>query len=94
MQISYDPAKRDETLARRGLDLADAASVLSGPTITVEDDRFDYGEPRFITIGLLRARMVIVAWTPRGDSYRIISMRKANDREISRYGPALRHHSG
>ena len=94
MQISYDPAKRDETLARRGLDLADAASVLSGPTITVEDDRFDYGEPRFITIGLLRARMVIVAWTPRGDSYRIISMRKANDREISRYGPALRQHSG
>jgi uncharacterized protein len=94
MLISYDPAKRDETLARRGLDLADAGIVLSGPALTAEDDRFDYGEPRFITIGLLRARMVVVAWTPRGDTYRIISMRKANDREVTRYGPALRHHSG
>ena len=94
MQISYDPRKRDETLARRGLDLANAGIVLCGPALTVEDDRFDYGEPRFITIGLLRARMVVVAWTPPGETYRIISMRKANDREISRYGPALRHHSG
>ena len=94
MQISYDPAKRDETLAHRGLDMADAGTVLYGPTLTVEDDRFDYGEPRFITIGLLNARMVVVAWTPRGETHRIISMRKANDREITRYGPALRFHSG
>jgi uncharacterized DUF497 family protein len=94
MQISYDPAKRDETLVRRGLDLADAGSVLSGPTLTVEDDRCDYGEPRFITVGLLHARMVVIAWTPRGETHRIISMRKANDREITRYGSALRHPSG
>lgn len=70
------------------------AACFSGPALTVEDDRFDYGEPRFITIGLLRTRMVVVACTPRGETYRIISMRKANDREITRYGPALRHHSG
>lgn len=94
MQISYDPAKRDETLARRGLDLSDAGRVLCGPAMTVEDDRFDYGEPRFITIGLLNTRMLVVAWTPRGETYRIISMRKANDRENARYGPALRPHAG
>jgi uncharacterized DUF497 family protein len=60
-QISYDPAKPDETLAGRALDLADAGSVLCGPAMTVEDDRFDYGEPRLITIGLLNTRMVVIA---------------------------------
>lgn len=90
MQISYDPTKRAQTLALRGIDMADAGIVFAGPCITTADDRFDYGEPRFISVGLLRGRMVLVAWTPRNDTLRIISMRKANDREIARYGPALR----
>ena len=85
MQIDYDPAKRADTLFRRGLDLADAIHVFAGPHRTYEDDRQDYGERRFITVGHLRGRLVYIAWTPRGDVRRIISMRKANDREISRY---------
>lgn len=94
MQISYDPDKRAQTLALRGIDMADAGEVLGGPCLTIADDRFDYGEPRYITVGLLRGRMILVAWTPRNDTFRIISMRKANAREIARYQPALRFNAG
>ena len=87
MRIEYDRGKRAETLALRGIDMAEAAQVFLGPCLTVEDGRFDYGEPRFLTVGFLRRRMVIVAWTPRGENRRIISMRKANAREIARYAP-------
>lgn len=89
MQIEYDPVKREETLALRGIDMADAVLVFSGPCVTAGDARFDYGEPRFLTVGFLRQRMMIVAWTPRGDACRVISIRKANDREIARYSAAL-----
>ncbi len=52
--------------------------MFAGATLTVEDDRQDYGEDRFITIGILDGRMVILVGTPRKDIHRIISMRKAN----------------
>jgi uncharacterized protein len=84
MKIEFDPAKRLETLAKRKLDMADTVLVFAGPHKTVEDDRRDYGEVRFVTVGYLAGRMVYVAWTARGDTRRIISMRKANDREITR----------
>ena len=57
--------------------------------VTAEDARFDYGEPRFTTVGVLESRMVILVWTPRGEIRRIISMRKANEREIARFAQAL-----
>ena len=66
--------------------MARADEVFAGATLTVEDDRQDYGEVRFITIGFLDSRMVILIWTPRDDAYRIISMRKANEREQAIYG--------
>ena len=59
---------------------------LAGATLTVEDDRRNYGEGRFITVGLLDGGMVVLVWTPRDDAYRIISMRKANERERRIYG--------
>ncbi len=67
--------------------MARAGEVLTGARLTVEDDRQDYGEARFITIGFLDARMVVLVWTLRHGAYRIISMRKANEREQSLYGP-------
>ncbi|MGB6538400.1 MAG: BrnT family toxin [Xanthobacteraceae bacterium] len=85
MAITYDPAKRDWTLRQRGLDFEDAREVFAGWTIDVPDVRRDYGEPRINTVGYLGDRMVIVCWTPRGDSRRIISMRKANEREKARH---------
>jgi len=89
VRIEFDPAKRGLTLQNRGLDMARAGEVFDGPTITIEDDRRDYGETRFITIGRLQRRMVVMVWTRRGEALRIISLRKANDREKALYEPRL-----
>jgi len=61
--------------------MARAGEVLEGANLTYEDDRRDYGETRFITTGFLDGKMVVLVWTPRNGAYRIISMRKANERE-------------
>lgn len=90
MKVEFDAAKRAGTLEQRGLDMARAGEVLEGATLTIEDDRMDYGETRYITIGFLDERMVVLVWTPRDDVHRIISMRKANDREKAIYEPRFR----
>jgi uncharacterized DUF497 family protein len=69
--------------------MARVAEIFAGATLTIPDDRRDYGEPRFITIGRLDGRMGAIIWTPRGAARRIISLRKANDREQSIYGDRL-----
>ncbi len=89
MRITFDPAKRERALAERGLDFAVASEVFAGDHLTLEDDRRDYGERRFITIGRLAGRMVVLVWTPRGDARHVISMRKANEREQGRYRDRL-----
>ena len=61
--------------------MARAGEVLAGATLTVADDRQDYGEDRFIKIGFLEREMVVLVWTPREAAHRIISTRKANERE-------------
>ena len=81
MKIDFDPAKRLRTLEQLGLDMVHASRVFSGIKVTIVDDRKDYGEPRWITFGFLNARMVVIVWTKRGNDLRIISMRKANDKE-------------
>jgi len=90
MIIEFDTEKRDKALMERGLDFADSNKVFAGLHFIARDDRFDYGEERFITIGYLDDRVVVLIWTPRNDARRIISMRYANDREISRYEKYLR----
>ena len=85
MKISFDPAKRDVTLLERGLDFRDADKVFAGKTATIADQRRDYGEARFITAGYLDSRMVVLVWTPRKTSRRIISMRYAHGKEESRW---------
>ena len=85
MEVEYDPEKRLRTLELRGLDMDDAPVVFGGLKVTFEDDRIDYGEARWITVGFLNGRMVIVVWTLRGDRTRIISMRKANGKEQEIY---------
>ena len=87
MRMEFDAVKRAATLELRGLDMARAGEVFDGTTLTVEDDRRDYGEARFITIGFLDNTMVVLVWTLRNGSYRIISMRKANERERKLYTP-------
>jgi len=70
--------------------MARAGEVFDGPTLTVADDRRDYGEARSISIGFLDGRMVVLVWTQRGARRRVISMRKANEREQAIYRPRLR----
>jgi uncharacterized protein len=85
MAVTYDPAKRERTLRERGLDFEQAEQVFAGLTLDIPDLRRDYGELRVNSVGHLKGRMVIVCWTPRGNTRHIISMRKANDREKARY---------
>lgn len=89
MKITFDPAKRDKALKERDLDFLDAAEVFAGRTVSQIDDRFDYGESRYQTYGLLRGRLVVVVWTPRGKARHVISMRKCNDREKAKYAHQL-----
>jgi uncharacterized DUF497 family protein len=89
MRVTFDPVKRAETLRKRRIDFLDAELVFTGLTYTIPDQRFPYPEERFISVGLLSGRMVIVVWTPTGDGRRIISMRKANAREQARYSHRL-----
>lgn len=90
MQIEFDPAKRLLTLDNRGLDMARADEIFAGAYYTFEDERRDYGEPRFITIGFLDGRMIAMVWTPRGETLRVISLRKCNEREQKAYAADLR----
>ncbi len=89
MRITFDPVKRAKTLAERGLDFADAALILAGVTVEVEDSRRNYGEKRIICYGLLAGRIVVVGYTPRGADRHVFSMRKANEREKARIAPLL-----
>ena len=85
MKIEFDPEKRDKTLLERGLDFDRMSEVFAGVHFTVPDTRKEYGESRFITVGVLNGRLVVSVWTPRGEVRRIISLRKANEREIEKF---------
>ncbi len=89
MRITFDPVKREMTLARRGLDFARAGEVFDGVNVTMRDTRFNYGEAREITVGYLDEQVVVLVWTLRGSARRIISMRRANEREIKKYANDL-----
>jgi uncharacterized protein len=77
VKIVWDESKQRANLKKHGLDFADAALALAGVTCTFEDARFDYGEQRFITLGLLHDTAVVIAHTETAREVRIISMRKA-----------------
>lgn len=84
--ISFDPAKRESNLAKHGLDLADARELLEGPCHDRLDDRYDYGEERWMSVGLLRGDVVVCIWAELGeDEARVISLRKATKNEQEDY---------
>ncbi len=85
LRFEWDEEKRQANLRKHGLDFADAPAVFAGATFTVEDDRFDYEEQRFITLGMLMGRVVVIGHTEQDDLVRVISMRKATRREQQRY---------
>ena len=85
MKFEWDEAKRHTNLRNHKLDFADVEIVFTGITFTFEDDRFEYGEVRFVTLGLLREIVVVIAHTERNDTVRVISMRKATKHEQRLY---------
>jgi hypothetical protein len=87
MRITFNRQKWLRTLQERSLDMRRAKDVFAGPHFTRPDLRGDYGEARFITVGWLDARLVVVAWTPRGTARRIISMRHCHEREAKAFYP-------
>ena len=86
MQIEFDPDKERQNVRKYGLSLSLGASVLADPNVLeVLDLRFDYGEERIIAYGMTSGAVCVCAFTMRGNTARIISVRKAEEREIRRY---------
>jgi uncharacterized DUF497 family protein len=85
MKIEFDTAKDAANIARRGLPLALAAILLKARIVIEIDKRRDYGETRMIAIGEIDGRPHVCVYTMRGSVHRIISLRKANRREIDAY---------
>lgn len=86
--IEFDPVKDQVNRRKHGLPLALGAEIFERGFIEEQDDRFDYGESRFLAIGpvaSLNDRICVVVYTWRDAKRRLISFRKANDEEIARY---------
>lgn len=82
---NWDEDKRQTNLAKHGVDFADVAGFDWATAVIDPDTRFDYGEVREVATGELNGRLYIVTFTMRGDVTRIISMRKANGREVQKW---------
>ena len=89
MEFSWSETKRATNLKSHGLDFVDAPRVFEGATYTFEDDRFSYGEQRFVTLGLLAGIPVSVVHTESEHEIRVISFRKATRREAQIYFDAI-----
>ena len=88
MNITFDPAEDKANRAKHGLSLAEAALVEWGSALAWPDLRHAYGEPRTVCLGYIGLRLHMVVLTERGAVRRIISLRKANTREVARYAQA------
>ena len=85
MRFTWSERKRAVNVKDHGLDFVDAPRVFEGATYTFEDNRFDYGEQRFETLGLLADVPVSIVHTETQDEIRVISFRKATKREATIY---------
>ncbi len=83
MEFTWSETKRAANLKTHGLDFVDTARVFESVTYTFEDDRFSYAEQRFVTLGLLAGVPVSIVHTETNHEIRIISFRKATNREAN-----------
>jgi len=88
MDVTFDPAKNARNIAERGLSFERVADLDWETAISEEDSRRDYGERRLRVFGLLGRRLHVAIITMRGTAVHVISFRKANGREVRRYGRA------
>lgn len=85
MDISFDAAKSECNVAKRGISFERAAEFEWDSALIVEDLRRPYGEQRFQALGLIGSRLHMPVFTPRARKAHVISLRKANKREVKRY---------
>lgn len=85
MAISYDPDKNEKNIALRGVSFKRAAEFEWSSAFVAEDTRKDYGERRFQALGFIEERLHVLVFTPRAGNTHVISLRKANKREVKRY---------
>ncbi len=85
MNFEWDEKKRKLNISNHGIDFTNAPMIFESYTLTIKDDRFDYGEDRYVTFGILEGRVVAVVHTETKDSIRIISIRKATKYEEKAY---------
>ena len=88
MRISYDPAKNEQNIRSRGLSFDSAADFDFEGALYAVDERREYGETRYIAIGMLGVRLHVLCFAETADGIRVISFRKANAREVKRYAKA------
>ena len=88
MKTTFDPSKDASNFAKHGVSLALAADLEWDTALIWLDERRDYGEVRMSGIGYIGLRLFFVAFVDRLDERRIISLRKANPREVNRYAKA------
>lgn len=91
MRYEWDEAKRQSNIEKHGIDFIGIEEVFAGEIVTILDDRFDYGEIRCVTVGLLNGRVVVIAHTETDDIIRIISVRKATKNEAINYYKKIAH---
>ncbi len=85
MDIVFDLSKNQVNLIKHGVSLLEAESLEWETAVVVEDARHSYGEQRMIGVGYIGNRLYVVVFVDRGSTRRIISLRKANQREVARY---------
>jgi uncharacterized protein len=85
VEVSFDPAKSERNAAERGLPFDLAAEFDFETALIGEDDRRNYGETRWLAFGMIGNRLHALCFTPTADGIRVISLRKANAREVKRY---------
>jgi uncharacterized DUF497 family protein len=86
MAFTFDPEKNARNVAERGLSFGLVERLEWETAMVVEDTRRNYGEIRLQVLALLEGRLYVTVVTPRGEDLRVISFRKANRREVERYG--------
>ena len=91
MTFVWDEEKRKANLRRHGLDFADVEQVFENELVTDIDDRFDYGETRYYTLGILESFVVVVSHTEEDEVIRVISFRKAEKNEEEIYYKNIRN---
>ena len=84
-KFEWDEPKRQTNIRNHGIDFVDIPSLFDGITATFEDARYDYGETRFITLGLLKSHVIVVVHAEREQIIRVISARKASRHESELY---------